>query len=88
VAAAGGCHHADPSSDPILAGADTCDDVVLDAPAFLQEQMRRDGPFPAGEPARVSRASLAQLTTASPLGRNQGLGLTLEKRPLAAALRI
>jgi hypothetical protein len=89
AAAASECHHGESTNSPGVAGDNNCDHVVLSVGAFLREEVLPGGRSPNVDHAVVvSRYQLAQLATDARPGREPGREWSLEKRPLATALRI
>lgn len=87
--AATGCQHVEPTGSTSVAGADGCDQVMLNVAAFLREEIRRGGPAPdAAHAALVPRYLLAHSTAYARPGHEPGRGWSPKKRPLLTARRI
>ena len=88
AAAASGCHHEESTNSPTVAGHNSCDDPVLTVGAFLREAAHAVADPDAAHAVLVPRYVNSQLTTDARLGYEARRGWSLEKRPLATALRI
>lgn len=88
AAAASGCHH-ELATFAIVAGEDGCRNAVLNATAFVQENVRRGVSSPyAGHAMPVPRYEVAGWTSDAAVGHAPGGSPSLEKRPLETTLRI
>lgn len=89
AAAASACHDEDPATSPSVGGDDSCDHVVLNAAAFLREDVRRGVFAPdAGHAILVPCYQLAHSTTDARPGQEPGPEWSLDQRPVSTALRI
>jgi hypothetical protein len=83
------CHHNSSSHTPNVAGDKSCDNVQAAITAALREDVRRGVPSQdANQLIPVPRFQLVQLTTDVRRGQEPWRKLSLERRPLSAALRI
>ena len=88
--AASGCHHGSPASPTSVAvDDDGCDHEVPDVGAFLREEVRPGAfPPPADHAPLVRRFQIGGSPTDTRPGQEPGREWSLERRPLATALRI
>ena len=88
MAAASECHKHS-SSTPGVAGDQHCDNVVVADTAVIREDVRREvSSQNVHQAIPVPRYQLAQLTIDARHGQEPWRAWSLEKRPLATALRI
>lgn len=89
IAAASGCHDQSNATDaPSLAGG-SCDHDAPSGAAFVKEDVQRSASAPHADHAiHVPRYQFAPATTGVRPGHEPGHLPSLEKRPLATALRI
>ena len=89
AATATACHHQDPVTFRKVAAGDNCWHQVLNTPAVLQENVRRDASLPDADYAiPVPSYRLAHSTTDARPGQEPGREWSLDTRPLSTALRI
>lgn len=89
AATASGRHHEAPPISPSVAGDDRCNDGVPSVAVIFREHVRRGVSASDVDHAMVvPRFQIAPSTTAARSGQEPGREWSLEKRPLATALRI
>jgi hypothetical protein len=83
------CHHKNSSTTPSVASDESCDKAVGGPTAMLREGGWRGVPSPhANQAIPVPRYQLVRLTIDARPGHEPWREWSLEKRPLATALRI
>jgi hypothetical protein len=87
AAASTGCHDQAPATTPIVAD-NSCDDMVLNADAFLREDAPCGVSTPEADQTVLVRSQLAPPPTDARPGQEPGRGQSLEERPLPTTLRI
>lgn len=88
AAAVSGCHHEELATFTVVAGEDGCRNAVLNAPAFVQEDMRRGVSSNEGHAIAVPRYELGGSMVNGSVGDAPSHDRLLETRPLETALRI
>lgn len=84
-----GCHHEEPATSPsVVAGDNSCDNIVSGA-AFVREDVRRDVSAPEQDQGiPVPRYQIACSTLDAHLVQEHGREWSLETRPPITVLRI
>jgi hypothetical protein len=83
------CHHEDGTTATVVAGAESCDNIVSGQPALVEKQVGRvEVGLGTQHAAPVAHYHFAIFSTCDHFGQKPEHGSALEKRPLVTALRI